>query len=106
MSFATNLAKIEAYVEQQGFTWQQVKNATPAQWKVHAVAAGLTVDELKKFSRMESSIRRFIVEKKKRLEFVAQVEAFLVHIRKAGTDEQTIPLMRELLDNQEDYYGS
>lgn len=103
--FASNLAKIESYVEQQGFTWQQVKNATPQQWKAHALNAGFTVEEMNQFSRMKNTLRRVIVKRKKRAIVVSQATALMTHIRKAGPDMATVPLLREILANWEEYDG-
>ena len=97
------LDKLETYIEQQGFTWQQVKIATAKQWYNHAVAAGLTLQELKQFSKSNSVSRSAVIKRKKRAIVVAQATALLTHIRKAGPDVETIPLMREIYENQEVY---
>ncbi len=106
MNFAVILEKIETYIEAEGFTWQQVKNATPKQWYDHAVAAGFTSQELKQFARSKHVLRTAFIERKKRSIFVALVNDLLTHIRKAGTDEEIFPLIKELAENQEDYYGA
>lgn len=103
ITLETNLAKLETYIVEQGFTWQQVNNATHIQWRSHAEDAGFTTAELKKFSSMKITLRKMIIQRKKQAIFVAQVEAFLIHIRKAGTDEQIVPLMQELIQNGGDY---
>ncbi len=95
--------KLETYIEQQGYTWQQVKNATKIQWYNHAVAAGFTPQELKQFSGGKSVLRSAIIKRKKRAIVVDAATALLTHIRKAGPDVETIPLMREILNEWEDY---
>ncbi len=97
------IEKIEVYVEQQGFTWQQIKSATRTQWYSHAVTAGLTTAEMKQFVGGKSVIRSAIIKRKKRANLVAEANALLVHIRKAGPDVETIPLMREIFENWEEY---
>ena len=101
--YASNLAKMESYVKAQGYTWQQVKSATPKQWRNHAVSAGFDPNEIKQFGRMKNTIRRVIVQKKKRASVVNKTKALLVHIRKAGPDIETMPILRELLENWEVY---
>ena len=101
--FASNLTKLETYIEQQGFTWQQVKNATPRQWYTHAIAAGFTVEEIRRFSRSRNVLRSAIVKRMKRAIVVAQAMALWTHIRKAGPDVETVPLLREILENWEVY---
>lgn len=103
MSVLTIIEKIETYVEQQGFTWQQIKDATRIQWYNHAVAAGLTTAEMKQFVGGKSVIRSALIKRKKRAILVAQATALLTHIRKVGTDDETFPLIRDIFENPEDY---
>lgn len=102
MSLESNLTKLEVYINQQGFTWQQVRDATTAQWLNHAEAAGFTVEELKSFKSMKITLRKMVIQRKKQAIFDAQVAEFLVHIRKAGTDEEIKPLMKAILADWED----
>jgi len=101
--FASNMTKLESYVSQQGYTWRQIQAATTSQWVNHAVAADLTPNELKQFMRMRSSIRNRIIQQKKRAIKVSKATALLAYIRKIGPDIETMPLIKEILANWEDY---
>lgn len=100
---ASSLTKIETYVEVNEITWQQIKNSTPSQWRLHAQVAGLDPNELKAFNSHSNILRTLVIERKRRAILTAQATAMLVHIRKAGSDVDTIPVLREILENWETY---
>lgn len=100
MTFAVNLAKLEAYVEQQGFTWQQVKAATKIQWYNHALAAGFDPNELKQFGRSKSVLRSALIKRIKQKILDGKMDAMLAHIRQAGTDDVTFPVICSLLERE------
>jgi len=99
----SSLAKLEAYVEQQGYTWQQIRDAAPQQWRNHAIAAGFTVDEMRRFPGIKNTLRRLVVYRRKRAIVRTNAKALLTHIRKVGPDTQTFPLLRELTENWQEY---
>ena len=95
-----NFVKLVVYVDAQGYTWQQMKNATMPQWLNHCELAGIDPNDLR---GTKHTLRRLLIQEKKRIIFENKVTALLVHIRKAGTDVETMPLLREILENWEVY---
>ncbi len=95
--------KLETYIEEQGFTPEQVQDATPRQWYNHAIAAGFTPQQLRQFTGGKNVLRSLIIKRMKRAAVVAQATALFAHIRNAGPDVVTIPLLVEIYQNPEVY---
>ena len=100
MSFASNLEKLVAYIEVEGFTWQQVRNATQMQWRNHAALAGFTKDELKLFGRSQNVLRTALIKQQKRKILIREGNLLMAHIRLLKTDEEFFPLMEEMLQSR------
>lgn len=97
-SLTSNVEKLLVYADEQGFTWQQMQNATMRQFITHCTAAGVDPNDLR---GSKHSVRRmFIAEKQKRIKDNKAIVLW-THIRKAGSDVETVRLIRYIFENPE-----
>ena len=86
--------------DQQGFTWQQVRDATERQWYNHALAAGCDSDEIKRFGRSKSVLKSALIKRIKQKILDGKMDDMLAYIRQVGTDDVTFPVIRSLLERE------
>ena len=63
-TLVNNVDKVVTYATEQGFTWQQMKNASLSQWMNHCVLAGIDPNDLR---GTKHSLRRALIKKKKQI---------------------------------------
>ncbi len=92
-TFHTLRAKIVTYIKTQGYSNQYIKNNA----KAVILEAITDPNDLRALSRCRNVLKSSLVKWAKQRKERADNRAFLLHIRKAGTDTEILAVMQRLV---------
>ncbi len=96
-TFHTLRAKIVTYIKTQGYSNQYIKNNA----KAVILEAITDPNDLRALSRCRNVLKSSLVKWAKQRKERADDRAFLLHIRKVGTDIEILAVMQRLVMNSE-----